>query len=109
MSAMQSLRSRIGRRERLIGTLVGMPSAEVVEVLAAAGFDWLFLDAEHGGVESGDLAGLLRAAGDCPCLVRVPACQPPWLARALDAGAAGVVVPQVNSATTAATAVAMCR
>lgn len=105
----EHLRTRIRRGDRLLGTLVGMPSPEVVEVLAAAGFDWLFLDTEHGGIETGDLSGLLRAAGDCPCLVRVPACQPPWLARALDAGAAGVIVPQVNNAGIAADAVAMCR
>ena len=103
------LRESLRSGERLLGTLVGMPSPAVVEVLAAAGFDWLFLDAEHGGIEIADLPDLLRAAGACPCLVRVPVGEPPWLARALDAGAAGVIVPQVNSAAGAAAAVRQCR
>ena len=103
------LRTRLQHAERLFGTLVGMPSPEVVEVLAAAGYDWLVLDAEHGGLQVGSLAPLLRAAGACPCLVRVPTCEPPWIAVALDAGAAGVIVPQVNDATTAARAVRLSR
>lgn len=63
------LRQRLSSGETLLGTLVGMPSPEVVEVLAASGYDWLFLDGEHGGVEPAALPGLLRAAGECPFAV----------------------------------------
>lgn len=66
--------------------------------LAAAGFDWLALDAQHGAVDRGSLPALGRAlaGGPTPFLVRVPAVDSAWVGAALDAGAAGVVVPNVT-------------
>jgi 2-keto-3-deoxy-L-rhamnonate aldolase RhmA len=41
---------------------------------------------------------LLQSAGNTPCLVRVPVGEEIWIKKALDAGAAGIVVPQVRNA-----------
>ena len=109
MSVIPGFHDRLRRGDLLVGTLVTLRSPEVVEILAAAGADWLFLDAEHGAFAVYDLPDLLRAAGACPCLVRVPCCDETLIGRALDAGAAGVIVPQVNDAATAARAVAAAR
>lgn len=67
--------------------------------LAGAGFDWLALDAQHGTVDRAALHRLGRALAPThtPFLVRVPAVDPAWIGAALDAGAAGVVVPSVTS------------
>ena len=54
-------RSRLRRRELLLGTMVTLPTAATAEVLAGAGFDWLFLDAEHGALENADILDILRA------------------------------------------------
>ena len=89
-------RLRVG--EQLIGTIIGSPAPAVVEVLAGSGVDWLFIDGEHGALDSADLITILQAAGSCPCVVRVPSHDPVWIARALDAGAAGIIVPRVDSA-----------
>lgn len=89
---------RLRRGDTLIGTLVGLNNSDVVELLAACGYDWLFIDAEHGAFLPGDTVPLLQAAGDCPCLIRVPAADPVWIKKALDVGAAGVIVPQVHDA-----------
>jgi 2-dehydro-3-deoxyglucarate aldolase/4-hydroxy-2-oxoheptanedioate aldolase len=43
-----SLRARLRKCERLIGTIVSMPSPEIAELLVLSGFDWLFVDMEHG-------------------------------------------------------------
>src|SRR5919107_4252089 len=95
-------RARLLRGEPLYGTMLSIPSPDVAEVLAGAGYDWLFVDGEHGLFEARDLAAVFRAAAAVPCLVRTPPHNDAAIARALDAGAAGVIVPQVHSAAEAA-------
>ena len=103
-------RSRLRAGETLIGTMVTLAAPAVVEVLAEIGFDWLFLDAEHGPLETPELQGLLQAAGDrISCLVRVPAAEETPIKKALDLGAAGVIVPQVNTPEQAERVVRFCR
>jgi 2-keto-3-deoxy-L-rhamnonate aldolase RhmA len=92
-----SFAERLRRGDTLIGTLVSLPCPPVVELLAATGYDWLFLDAEHGPFMPGEAQSLLQAAGDCPCLIRVPASDDVWIKKALDIGAAGIIVPQVHT------------
>ena len=98
---------RTGRR--LVGTIVGLPSPEVAEIMAGAGFDWLFIDAEHGPIDPLTAQRMLQAAGRCPCIVRVPAGDEAWLKKVLDIGAAGVLVPQVRTASEVERVVAHCR
>jgi len=74
-------------------------SVEVARILAAAGFDWTFLDGEHGGFGIETLQDLCRTsamAGMCP-IVRVADMQYSLVARALDCGAQGVIFPRVES------------
>lgn len=97
---------RLRQGNTLIGTLVGLKSPEVVELLATCGYDWLFIDAEHGPFLPGDCGPLLQAAGTCPCLIRIPDADPLWIKKALDIGATGVIVPQVHSYEQASTMVA---
>jgi 2-keto-3-deoxy-L-rhamnonate aldolase RhmA len=73
-------------------------SQDVVRILAAAGFDWAFLDAEHGGFDQETLQDLCRIAvkvGLSP-IVRVADLQYSLIARALDCGAEGVIFPRVE-------------
>jgi len=82
-------------------------SVEVARILAAAGFDWTFLDGEHGGFGIETLQDLCRTsamAGMSP-IVRVAAMQYALVARALDCGAQGVIFPRVESPELLATAV----
>ncbi len=94
-----TFRQRFLSGERLLGTLLSIPSGAVAEILADTGFDWLFLDAEHGPLESTELQTILQAVGRrIACLVRVPSQNEVPIKRALDLGAAGIIVPQVNTA-----------
>lgn len=93
----KSFRSRLLASETLIGTLVATPSSEIVESLASLGFDWLFIDAEHGAFGPEQIVQLLQAAHDCPCLVRIPGPDEAWIKKVLDAGAAGIIVPQIST------------
>ena len=103
-------RARLRQGDRLIGTMITLPSPEATEVLASVGFDWLFLDAEHGVLSTHDLQALLQAAGPAmPGVVRVAAAAEVPIKKALDIGAAGIIVPQVNSAAQADQVVRLAR
>src|SRR5215510_414232 len=103
-------RARLKRREKLVGTMVTLASASSAEVLASLGFDWLFVDAEHGPLETRELLGILQAVSrDVACLVRVPEAAEVPIKKALDLGAAGIIVPQVNTAEQAADVVRFAR
>ncbi len=107
---MDAFRDRLNRGERLIGTVVSLPSPEAAEVLSMAGFDWLFVDMEHGAVDIRAARDILRAAGPrTPCLARVPCMDEVWLKQCLDMGADGVIVPQITTAEEVVAVVARCR
>jgi len=94
-----TFRKQLRGGEKLIGTMLSLTSPAVAEVLAATGIDWLFIDAEHGTFGTGDIQSVLQAAGQqVPCIVRVEEAAELPIKKSLDAGAAGVIVPSVNSA-----------
>jgi 2-keto-3-deoxy-L-rhamnonate aldolase RhmA len=79
--------------------MVTLGSPEVAELLASVGFDWLFLDAEHGPLEALTMQRMMQGAGArAPCLVRVAAHKEVPIKKALDIGAAGIIAPMVNTA-----------
>lgn len=103
-------RQRLRGGEMLRGVLLNLPSAAIAEILAAAGFDWLFIDGEHGAIDTRELVEILQAVErDIACIVRVPALGNAAIKRALDMGAAGILVPQVETAEQAAEAVRLAR
>jgi len=94
----ESWTAKFGGRSPLFGTLVSLPAPETAEILVDAGFDWLFVDMEHGALDIAGVRSVLRAVGGrTPCLVRVPRNEPNVIARALDAGADGLIFPHVNT------------
>lgn len=106
----QRFRERLLAGETLFGTILNLPSASVAEILAAAEFDWLFIDMEHGAIGTSALLSILQTIDrDIACIVRVPALDVTPIKRALDLGAAGVMVPQVETAAQAAEAVRLAR
>jgi 2-keto-3-deoxy-L-rhamnonate aldolase RhmA len=93
-----TFRARLRSGERVIAPLVTLNSPPVVELLAEAGFDWLFLDAEHAPFDALEMQALMQAAGATPCVVRLASSDEIHVKQALDIGAAGIIAPQVNSA-----------
>src|ERR1700753_2032415 len=76
------------------------PRWEVAKMMATAGFDWLFLDMEHGTMSLDACAQISAAALDAGIapIARVPNGQYSIATRALDNGALGIVVPHVDTA-----------
>ncbi|WP_454688572.1 HpcH/HpaI aldolase family protein [Achromobacter aloeverae] len=97
------------RQDRVpVGAFVQMRCAEIVEAAGHAGYDYVWIDWEHGSFELDTVVDMIRAAeatGLTP-IVRVPCGQPAEIARVLDAGAMGIIVPQVSTAEAARQAVA---
>jgi 2-dehydro-3-deoxyglucarate aldolase/4-hydroxy-2-oxoheptanedioate aldolase len=103
-------KARLQRREVMLGTILSIPSPETAEMISLAGFDWLFVDLEHGALDIGSAQSLLRAAGSrTPCAVRTPSQDEAWIKKCLDIGACGLIVPHVDSARQAETVIRLSR
>jgi 2-keto-3-deoxy-L-rhamnonate aldolase RhmA len=103
------LRSRV-HAGPVIGTSVAIPSAMVVEALGSSPFDAICIDAEHSPLSVEGLESLLRAADLAPkaAIVRVPEVGS-YIARVLDLGAAGIIVPRIETVQQAAEVVERAR
>src|SRR6476646_3306683 len=75
-------------------------SVEIAKAMAVGGFDWLFLDMEHGVMSLEACAQISTAALDAAIapIARVPNGEYSIATRALDNGALGIVMPHVDSA-----------
>jgi 2-keto-3-deoxy-L-rhamnonate aldolase RhmA len=104
-------RDRLRSGRFLFGTWLTLLDPVVAELLAGSGFDFLVADGEHGSIATEHLSLLAiatRAAG-IPVLYRVGANEPIRIMQALDAGASGVVVPQIRTLDDVTRAVTWCR
>lgn len=93
------LRASVAGGRPTIGTFVGTASPITAEICAAAGFDWLLLDLEHGagGEEQVRTTVPFAAAYGVPTVVRVESEARIRAGRVLDAGAAGVMLPRLET------------
>jgi len=104
------IRKRLRGGETLLGTLLNLPSPAVAEVLAKAGFDWLFIDTEHGAIGTSALVSILQAVDqEIACIVRLSKLDGGAIKRTLDMGAHGLIIPQVETAAEAAELVRLAR
>jgi 2-keto-3-deoxy-L-rhamnonate aldolase RhmA len=105
-----TLRKRLRAGEKLLGSMVTLPTPAVAEILAEVGFDWLFIDGEHGPLGCGEITGILQAVSHrLACLVRAPGAEEGPIKQILDQGAEGIIVPQVNTVEQAASVVRYAR
>jgi 4-hydroxy-2-oxoheptanedioate aldolase len=108
---MVPIRTKLENGAVTVGTFLAIGSAHSAEIIGQAGFDWVILDTQHGGFSEPQLLPMLQALDlkATPALVRVNWLDPAQIMRAADLGAAGVVVPMVNTPEDAARAVAAIR
>ena len=74
-------------------------SPEIARIYAAAGFDFIFIDMQHTCFGMETVASMITVArlSNIVPIVRVPDAEYHLIARALDAGAMGIIVPRVNT------------
>ena len=106
--SINSFRNALLERQVTIGTWLQINNPTSAEILANAGYDWITIDIEHTDIDITSLTGLLRGMygrGAAP-IARVSTNDVIEIRRALDMGAAGVLVPFVSTAEQARQAVA---
>ncbi|MDE2516128.1 MAG: aldolase [Rhodospirillales bacterium] len=94
-------RDRLAKGEVSLGVGIRLTrSVEIARQMAAAGYDWLFLDLEHGAMSLDAAAQIAVAALDASIapIVRIPNGAYAMGTRLLDSGALGIVVPHVDTA-----------
>jgi 4-hydroxy-2-oxoheptanedioate aldolase len=87
-------------RGRTFGIWQTLGNSFVAEMFGKFGFEWVIVDMQHGSIDWHDLGPVIQGielGGSC-ALVRVEANTPSLIMRALDLGAAGVIVPMISSA-----------
>jgi 2-keto-3-deoxy-L-rhamnonate aldolase RhmA len=93
-------RARLEKGEVSLGLGIRMArGVEIAKLLKTAGYDWLFLDLEHGPLTLDAACQIATAALDAGIapIVRVPAGEIGMATRALDGGALGIVMPHVDT------------
>lgn len=81
------------------GCFVPMPSPEIIEILALAGFDFVLFDGEHGRVSPDDAYAMILAAearGVEP-MARIGQNDRQVILKYLDLGVTGVLIPQTTT------------
>ncbi len=105
-----NFRSRLQNKKPLIGTLITLPAPEVAEIMSEVGYDWLFIDTEHGSFDAQSAQAILQAVDhQCPCVIRIPSNDEVWIKKVLDIGAAGIIAPGVKTGAEAERIVQMCK
>lgn len=94
------MNTRLRDRKPHLGTWLSIGSPVIAELAAQCGFDWLLFDLEHGCASESELLAQLQAirGTNVTAIVRVGAPHADWIARVLDWGADGIMVPHVSSA-----------
>ena len=99
--AVNAAKARLLKNELSIGIGIRLVrNVDVIKVMKAAGFDWLFLDLEHGSMSIETACEISIAAQDSGIapIVRVPYGELAMATRVLDGGALGIVIPHVDTA-----------
>ena len=93
------VKRRLKAGEPSIGTWLSLSTPESAEYVSTLGLDWLVVDAEHNSVDPKTLSQMFMAMSHAPIapMVRIPWNNPEYFKRSLDAGAWGIVVPNVQT------------
>jgi 4-hydroxy-2-oxoheptanedioate aldolase len=105
------VKQRLRAGKPAFGSLLNFGDPLVAEMMAAVGFDWLLVDTEHGPIDLATMATMFATITRYPCapFVRVHALGEENVKRVLDAGAWGVLAPNVRTREEAELLVRACK
>jgi 2-keto-3-deoxy-L-rhamnonate aldolase RhmA len=106
-----TLKRKLLAGQQVCGVLVEFHNPEMVELFGHLGYDFVFLDGQHCGLNVDVARGLIRAADltGMTSLVRVPRNDASIILEYLDAGAGGIIVPNITTRAEVQAAVAAMR
>lgn len=101
------IRDLVKQGKPTIGTWLQLPSSDVAELVARAGYDWVAVDMEHASFGISILPDIFRAieCAGCAPFARLPEATKVWIKSALEAGAQGLIFPMIETAEQLAEAV----
>lgn len=95
----KNLRTKLINRKPSVGAWIQIPHESIVEIFASEGYEWIVIDLEHGSISVHQLPGLFRTIeyyNSLP-LARLTSDSPIEIKRVLDAGARGIIIPNIES------------
>ncbi|MDR3357987.1 MAG: 2,4-dihydroxyhept-2-ene-1,7-dioic acid aldolase [Desulfovibrio sp.] len=95
----RGIRALLAGDRATVGTWLQLPSADVAEILARAGYDWVAADLEHGSFSRSVLPDIFRAIenGGAAPFARLPEASKTAVKAALEAGAQGLIFPMIET------------
>ncbi len=111
ISNLEKFKRKIGADQTAYGCHVSSHDSSVSELVADAGYDFVWLDMEHAAMTMVDaMHHVVATRGtDCCSFIRVPWNASYLIKPVLDLAPAGVIIPMVNTAAEAVSAVKACR
>lgn len=105
----RNIKAKIRNGQTSIGSWMSMAHPSIAEILAMAGYDWVVIETEHTAIDISEVLRMIIAIeqrGSIP-LVRLAWNDPIQAKAVLDSGAAGVLIPSINTKADAELAVKM--
>lgn len=99
MQSVKEIRALLAQDRATVGTWLQLPSPDVAEIMARAGYDWVAVDMEHGSFGRHGLPDIFRAieCGGAVPFARLPEASKTHIKSALEAGAQGLIFPMIES------------
>lgn len=98
---MYSIKKKLQNGELVLGTMISeVRNPNIAYMLAQCGFDFFIIDSEHGAYNYETISNMIAAArgANISVIVRIPEIKRETILKPLDSGAAGLLVPMVNTA-----------
>jgi len=94
------VKEKLKRGEKVIGMFMHEQSRDLVEILGLLGYDYLFLDAEHGALTPNEFLPLVVAAErrNIVPMIRTSSKDAKEILRYLELGAMGLIYPDIKTA-----------
>ncbi len=92
-------KAKIAEGQVALGASINFYAPGLVELYGVMGFDWVWIDCEHGSSNDSETENMVRAAElyDLTPVVRIPNAYPSTILRFLDRGAQGLIVPHIST------------
>ena len=92
-------KAKINEGQVALGASINFYAPGLVELYGVMGFDWVWIDCEHGSSNDSETENMVRAAElyDLTPICRIPNAYPSTILRFLDRGAQGIIVPHIST------------
>ena len=98
---MTNLKQRLAQGQQVMGTMVTtFASPDLPKILKNCGFDYMFVDCEHGSFTTREVANMIAVARamDFPAVVRIPGPGRELVLKFMEMGASGLLLPNTETA-----------